>query len=87
MTHKASSVDILCALLSHPVPMTRQGISTELGLASQSIDRALTRLLERGLVESAGKRRNPGTGREAELWQVGPLVRVWTARQQLGRDE
>ena len=78
---RASGIDILATLLSHGTPMTKAGLTAELGVRSTSINRAIQRLTERGLVEPVGIYRNPGTKREALLYGVGPLVRGWRDEQ------
>jgi predicted transcriptional regulator len=78
---RASGLDILVALLEHGAPMTKSGLTAELGVRSTSINRAIVRLTERGLVEPAGLYTNPGTGRNALTFGPGPLMRAWAQKQ------
>jgi predicted transcriptional regulator len=57
--------------------MTKAGLTAELGVRSTSINRAIQRLTERGLVEPVGIYRNPGTKRQAMLYGPGPLLTFW----------
>lgn len=87
MTHRSSAVDIMATLLEHGHPMTRRGLTHEIGVVDASIERSLKRLMARGLVEKAGQYVNPGTGRKAMLFAPGPLVRLYAMQQKPGAEE
>ena len=87
MTHRSSAVDIMATLLEHGQPMTRAGLVNEINVVDASIERALKGLIARGLVEKAGERINPGTGRTAMLFAPGPLVRLYAMQQKPQADE
>jgi predicted transcriptional regulator len=80
MTIRASGIDIMATLLEHGHPMTKAGLVNELGVRSTSINRAIHRLMARGLVEQVGEYTNPGTGRKAAMFAPGRLVKEWVGR-------
>ena len=80
---RASGLDILVTLLTHGNPMTKAGLTAELGVRSTSIHRAIDRLMERGLVEPTGLYTNPGTKRSAMTYGPGPLLNGWAVQQKL----